>query len=534
MKDKNPAFGNKGQSLPVVLIIAGAMAILATTMVTLFRQEVKTMVRSNCMLQKQELASIALEHAIYKIQQEDNWFTIPDCCPKFYAYSNKFTSSLGDYWIHLANGNLFLKDLANPFSRQAQQEYKTIGIKIKVKPDDLQCTASYFAVVERKTLGGPLVSAGKIDLPCTDAKVDDSNFYWGDIFSANTNTGYCRIPKVSTSKGAPRQPWLPKVYSAADIYTAVGFTGGRTGSYIFASSYEDMSPTANSHPYSAYATAPEIDFDYYRGLARDNGAYYGPANIPGIGANKFYIADGRHNTYNVVQAEAVTIMAKLRNVSSVLFIDTTDGLPLRENPCNSYSKCVTVTPNMATDKTLRFYVDNNNQYFTNGRIFVMGPLMLIGDVPSNIANTAGYSWSYGGNTSTAGADEVWNVKCPDNYYFPQANGNDGDHYYRNSVDERQSRLYNVKHSGLIYTAGELRIGGPRVGSTNVSNICIYGTILLGELGVLKMDTVNDNPLLFVYYNKDVNVFGMQGSTVALVSFSELSFLIPTPDASPYY
>ncbi|HRU38920.1 MAG TPA: hypothetical protein P5511_03510, partial [Candidatus Goldiibacteriota bacterium] len=70
--------------------------------------------------------------------------------------------------------------------------------------------------------------------------------------------------------------------------------------------------------------------------------------------------------------------------------------------------------------------------------------------------------------------------------------------------------------------------GPRSGSTAVSNICIYGSILLGEFGSLSMDTTNDNPLLFVYYNQNLNVFGLQGSALSLVTFSEISFLVPTP------
>ncbi|HRU38376.1 MAG TPA: hypothetical protein P5511_00765, partial [Candidatus Goldiibacteriota bacterium] len=275
---------SKGQTLPIVLILAGVMAILTSTMVSLFRYEVKNMVKGTCMLQKQELASLALEHAIFKLQQGNNWYSLP--VENFYAYQHEFNSSLGNYAIHLADGNLFMTDLSNPASRQAKMEYKTIGIKVKTA--NTGCTGSFYAVVQRRPLGGPLVSKGKINMPCIDSKLDDSNFYWGDIFSANTNTGHCRLPSVKVGKGNPRQQWLPKVYSATDIYTSVGYqSGGRSGSYLYASTYEDMSPTAHCHPYSQYATAPDIDYDYFRMLAKQNNAYYGPMNIPGIGPNPY-------------------------------------------------------------------------------------------------------------------------------------------------------------------------------------------------------------------------------------------------------
>ena len=519
--------GNSGQTFPAVMIVAGVLAILSTTLLFVFQTETKNMVKVGCMQQKQELASLALEHAIFKLQQGSNWDSLP--LTNFNGYDKEFSSSLGKYSLHVADGNLFMTTLTNPTTRQAKKEYKTIGIKVKSKI--LNCTGMYYAVVQRKVLGGPLVSKGKIDLPCTDAKLEDSNFFWGDIFSANTNTGHCRIASIDVARGAARQQWLPKVYAKSDIYTVLGYTGGRTGSYIFGYTYDDMSPTAHSHPYSEYATAPDIDFDYFRMMAKQNDAYYGPPNVPGIGPNPFYINDGKHDISFVTQANAVTIMAKLRSPASVLFIDTTDGLPVRwsPSPTNTYAGSVSVTANLATDKTLRFYVNHTNQYMTNGLCFVMGPLMLIGNEPASIANTYGYTWGYK-FTSGNDADNVFDVKCPDNYYFPQQN--DGYHYIRNTTDETQSRLYNVKHSGLLFVDGELRIGGPRSGSTTYSNICIYGTILLGEKGVLKVDTTNDNPLLYVYYNRNLNVFGLQGSSVALVSFNSISYLVPTP--APVY
>jgi|DewCreStandDraft_4_1066084.scaffolds.fasta_scaffold02906_16 hypothetical protein len=512
---------HKAQSFPFVMVLAAVLSLFGAALLNIFSIETKHLVKTSCIIQKQDLASLALEHAILKLQQGTNWYNVSSLT-NFRGYSKEFESPLGKYAIHISDGNLFLTDLNDPTSRQAKDEYKTIGIKVKTKI--LDCTGAFYAVVQRKMLGGPLISKGRIDLPCTDAKINDSNFYWGDIFSANTNNGYCRIPRIEVAKGSPTQYWLPKVYSAADIYTSVGYTGGRFGpNYYFASTYDDMSPTAHCHPFSQYATAPDVDFDYFKGLAKENKAYYGPANIPGVGPNPYY--NPAQDISLVSQANVVTIMAKLKSPSSVLFIDTTDGLPVRYSPCNTYSGSVSVTANLSTDKTLRFYVDNNNQYMTYGQLFIMGPLMLIGHSPSNISNTYGYTWGYGFYSGND-CDDVGNVRHPDNYYYPQTS--DSIHYVRNLVDDSQSRLVNTKHAGLLYVNGELRIGGPRVGTSTYSNICIYGTILLGEKGHLKMDTTNDNPYLYVYYDKNINLFGFQGVSVELVSFGEITYLIPTP------
>lgn len=524
----------KGQSLPVILVLASLLGILATALLNLLVYESKFMVKSSCITQKQELATLALEHVMYKLQQEDLWTNPP---ATFYGYTHEFTSDLGNYAVHVTPGNLFFTTLTDPSTRQAKTEFKTIGIKVKTST--LNCTGAYYAVIQRMSFGGPLVSKGKIALPCTTAKADDPNFYWGDIFSANTNTGYCRIPLVNVTKQVAgyRAQWLPKVYSNNDIFTTVGYGTGRTGTYIFATTYDDMSPTAHCHPYSEFAQAPEVDYDSYRMQAKLQGSYYGPPTIPGIGANPYYINDGLHDvvtagtmTNDVTQANVVNIMGKLRNIASVLFIDTTDGLPVRTTPCNTYAGSVNITANYATDKALRFYVSDTNQYMTAGTLVVQGPLMLIGDRPDKIAAPGGFIWGYGFGSGTT-ADDIWNVKHPDNNYYPQ--NNDGAHYVRNFADDSLSRLENVKHYGTIYMGGELRIGGPRTAGAPVSNVCIYGAIYLDPLGKLSMEgetaTTYDNSLLYVYYNRDFNSFGMQGGSVEVVSFSEFTFLIPTPN-----
>jgi len=530
---KIPGLGESstGQSFPMVIIVAGVLSILSSAMLSMMIYSNKAMVRVDCMNKKTEIASIALEHAMYKLQDDNNWSMLPlQSGGKYDRYLHEFKTDAGSYAMHIAMGNLFMTNLADPSSRQAQSEYRTIGIKVKTTRT--ACTGNYYAVIQKKSLGGPLVSAGKIDLPCTDAYVDNSYFFWGDIYSSNTNTGYCRIPLVRVARGITgmREQWLPKVHSKSDIYTAVGYTSGRAGGYYFASTYDDMSPTAHAHPYSQYAIFPDIDLEYYKKRAKELNAYYGPANIPGVGANKYFINDGLHDNYtgggvvnDVTNANSVTIMAKLRSPSAVLFIDTTDGLPLRRSPCNSYTGTLTAT----ASSTIKFYVNNTNQYLTNGLAFIQGPLQIIGDNPSAIANTGGYAWTHGFATGS-NADDISNVDPPDNFYFPQ--GNDGYHY---SLTNRV--IGNVKHSGILYTGGELKIGGPRSGSGLIfnSNVCIYGSIFIGELGSLTLDTVNDNPTLFVYYNRGLNLFGIQGQSVDVVSFNEITFIMPTPGPYPY-
>lgn len=538
--------GNTGQSLPMVMLTGAVLAIFSAAMLSLFQMSTKFMVKQNCIMMKQELAAVAIEQVIYKLQEESNWEDL-DQLPFYKNYSHEFTTPLGTFRTKVVKGNLFSDNKydAEP-ARQGADEFRTIGIRLKTSPTG--CIGNYYAVVEKMKFGGPLVSKGFINLPCTDAKINDPNFYWGDIFSGNTVNGTCRIPFVPVAKGTTgdHEDWMPKVYSAADIYTSVGYSGGgRTGSYQFATTYDDMSPTAHCHPYSQFAAVPEIDLQSYKDLATSQGNYYGPAvkQLPGGGStgNPNFIADGKHDNYTgggvvsdvlgpdaaTVTTNAVKLMYSLRTPSSVLFIDTTDCLPVRPGyPSNTYSGCVTITAN-----TLKFYVNNTNQYMTNGMIFIQGALQLIGDNPSNTANgTANRTWGYGFATGND-IDRVANVWCPKNKYYPQ--NDDGVHYDMNAIDQTQSYLTNVKHNGLIYAGGELRIGGPRVGSTNVSNVCIYGSIYLGERGILSMETASDTPKLYVYFNKDLNFFSMQTNSIQLVSFSEISFLVPWPTPGAY-
>jgi hypothetical protein len=163
---------------------------------------------------------------------------------------------------------------------------------------------------------------------------------------------------------------------------------------------------------------------------------------------------------------------------------------------------------------------------TSGMLFIQGPLVLTGDTPSNITQTAGYTWGYG-YAAGANSDRVANVQYNKTYYYPQ--GNDSLHYTRNLADDTQSYLSHVKHYGLIYTGGELRIGGAPAPTGSTSNICIYGSIYIGPQGILSMEktTTNDNPKLYVYFNTNLNFFSMQTNSLQVVSFSEISFLVPT-------
>jgi hypothetical protein len=538
----------------MVMLLGAILAIFSAALLTLFQINTKFMVKENCMLMKQELANLALDQTLFKLQQNSYWSIIadksatrPPDLAKYIDYSNPFTTSLGEFKVHVVAGNLFKDSLSDPNSpRQGVGEFCTIGIKVKTSPTN--CVASYYAVVQLMKFGGPLVSKGFINLPCTDAKINDSNFFWGDIYSGNTMTGYFRIPYVpvanSATNGGKHEEWLPKVFSAADIYTAVGYqSSGRTGSYQYASTYDDMSPTANCHPYSQFANVPEIDLQSYKDMATKQGNYYGPQYIqlPGGGntLNSNYINDGKHDNYtggsvtnDVTNANILKIMHSLNSPSSVVFIDTTDGLPARwttSTTCNTYSGSLTVTAN---DNSLKFYVSSSNQYMTSGMLFIQGPLVLAGNTPSNITYTAGYAWGYGYGVS-ATADNVANVLANATYYYPQ--GNDSLHYTRNLANDSLSFLSHVKHYGLIYAGGELQIGGgteknssgQTINTTN-SNICIYGSIYLGPLGELSMDTINDaNTKLYVYYNTNLNFFSMQTNSLQVVSFSEISFLVPT-------
>ena len=490
--------------------------------------------------------------------------------------------------------------------RQGDSEFRTIGVKVKVEKTDME--HAYYGVVKRVGFGGPLISKGKIDLPCNDAAITASryNFYWGDIYSASTHDGYCRIPYIPVGIGASApQPWGPSVYARASIYTALGKSGS---SYIFGETYDDMSPTAKTHPYSSFAKAPSLALDMYKKLAKDNGAYYGPQFIGGSGdANPFYINDGSHDLADLVPH---VFPQKLSMTTNVMFIDTTDGLPMRipgnsSTPTNTY--CGTT---FVSTTTLAIYQNDAQQFYTVGSLLVVGPLVLKGDDP--------------GPEAPSGAGQVdplipyWPSKIglwpPDNYYYPQTS--DGGHFSVGGSGKQahNNRLDNIKHAGFLYCAAELRIGGPRCasgcicdddltpkpsrlasenlkekifiqgltsfgskniyaasgpkpkdtdtpvpgttpvstptpagtptmnpscsvqikncsggsGSLPLSDICIYGTIFLDENASLTIDTVKDCPELYVYYNPDANAFASMGNNVIVLSFSELSFLVPTP------
>jgi len=456
-------------------------------------------------VQKQEIASLALEQCIYKLEQNNNWYTFASTLPAYQNYSTQFTTSLGTYEIHIAQGNLFYTVLSDPTQpRQDINGSRTIGIKVMTTIT--ACVGDFYAVIQKTGLGGPLISKGMIDT-CYDTNgsdADPAEFFWGDIYSANTTDAYCRIRQIQVAGGNVvngHQPWMPQVYAMGSIYTAVSYNSGRTGStLVFGQTYDDMSPTAHAHPYSSLAAAPDIDFDYFRNYAKAHNTYFGPVGWP---------------MSKITQANAVTITSMANSAGSVLFIDTTDGLPVRTSPCNTYCGTTYTSAN-----TIAFYTNSTNQYLTYGTVIVMGPLRLIGDNPS-----AGSTYHYATFTpsSQSNYSTVYNVPTPTNFYLPQSS--DGLHFTTGTP----GYLSNVKHCGLLYTNGDLTIGGVRSGaSTNNSNVCIYGTVYLGENSRLWLDTVNDTPSLYVYYNSNSNLFGVTGSSVQILSFSEFTFLIPTP------
>jgi hypothetical protein len=301
---------------------------------------------------------------------------------------------------------------------------------------------------------------------------------------------------------------MPRVYSKSDIYTAISYNNGRAGStLIFGYTYDDMSPTAHSHPFTSNVNAPDIDFDFYRNQAKKNDTYYCAS------CSVTHVA----GCWPYSSLTPANISAALQNDNSVLFVDTTDGLPLRVSPCNAY--CLTVTA--SNKSTIAMYADANHQYETRGTAIIMGPLILEGDTPAN-GMTKNYFSTPG---TTTPYDTAFNIPPPGNYYSPQAT--DGNHYVFNSTTPSLSNLTKVKHYGLIYTGGELHIGTTITAQSLTTNICIYGTVYLGDNSALTMDTANA-ATLYVYYNPNQNLFGDTGESVEVLSFNELSFLVPTP------
>jgi hypothetical protein len=440
---KSTLASRRGQILPGVIITGAVLAIFGYSMLRLFQNESKLMVKSMDIMRKQELASTALEHARYKIQTGSFWYQLP---LKGFIYDKEYdVPGLGTYALYIAEGNLFL----NSTVRQGETSYRTIGIKVKVKPS--KDTRQFYAVVKRVGYGGPLISKGKINLPCTQDAITNNryNFLWGDVYSANPADDACHIPVIPVGRGSSSpQNWGASVYAAGNIYTAVGKNGSN---YVFGYTYDDMSPTARSHPYSSFARAPDLTLNTYKALAKEQGNYYGPPQIGGAGANPYYI-DEYHTLSEVTAAK---IGAALKDTDKVFFIDTTDGLPVRvpgnsSTPTNTY--CGTT---YTTTDTLGLYSNCAYQYYAVGSLLVMGPFVLKGDNPETPE-------THCGNLSNSNKDPFasgWPCKyvtAPDNYYYPQAS--DSKHY---TASNQANKLENIKLAGFLYVDGELTIGGPR-------------------------------------------------------------------------
>jgi len=529
----------EAQILPIVLILGAILSLMASTLVVLFRHETRQLIKHTCVTDKAELASIALEHVLYKLQHGANWDTIP--LEGFNGYDKEYTCPIGKYAIHISKGNYFQGDLST--TKQGQIYYRTLGIKVKSNSGN--CTGAFSAVIKRVSFGGPIVSKGKIDFPCTSGNLEEFESYWGDIYCGNTNTGYCRIPKVPIGNGNHHpQDWKPQVYSKADIYT-LQYATGRSDVY-FGSTYTDMSPTAHCHPFSPYADVPEIDLDYFKDRAKINDAYYGPQYIGGTGqTNPYYIGTNRE-TYPSNDVVALdgdgqntlidTLFGHMTTIDppSVLFIDTTDALPLRPNgaACNSYAvtsggvRHIDVQSNDGTDGTLRWYKNEDEEKYSRGFLFVQGPLMIVGNDPD----------SDGDSSPDFGDAASVQTGVPDNYYFPRREDNEAFNY--DSGTPANSYLGNVKHNGFIYVGGELQLGGhgatdDRGTWTNgsvTSYIVIYGSVYIGPYGSITTwspGLLTDNEV-HIYYNPAINIFGFTGNSVTVLTFNEISFLIPTP------
>ena len=439
----------KGQTLPLVIIIAAFLSIFATALLFLFQQENKFLVKHIVIMKKQILASIALEHAKHKLLQGTNWYNIPI---SGFKYDKEYTvEGVGKYTIYILKGNLFLNDLTDESSREGQDEYRTIGIKVKeTNTNDIH---QYYAVVKKFGLGGPLISKGEIDLPCTDDAANNEyyNAYWGDIFSGNPEDGKVKIPVIGETKGdSYHQEWLPHVYAKGNIYTAINARlSGRSVDFDFGYTYNDMSPNSHCHPYSEYANVPDIDLETFKKLAHDNDAYYGPQFINGS-PNPYYINDGNHDLSDL---DVNAVVNHLSSRADVLFVDTTNGLPVYSGtPSNTYCGTVNVS-----SSTLKIYTNDSNQFYTRGTFIILGPLVLLGDDPD--AGMSSFSGWHGYNPDDTNSD-VTNVQPPNNYYYPQ---DDANHYDYNPGNPKNCKLTKVKHAGILYVDGELKIGGTRTG-----------------------------------------------------------------------
>ncbi len=576
-KKQKKSDGTEGQTLPGVIIMAGSMSILAMALLFMFRQSNQNMVTAISSLEKEELAGVALEHAMAKLQTGSNWDLAPvegdtEGLEGFFKYDREYyVPGKGYYTLYILKGNLFKTgDTDHP--RQGEKDYRTIGIKVKTKNTGKK--GRYVAVVQRRNFGGPLISKGKINLPTPSTTDQDDMahflFFWGDIFSAKNEHNACRMPVVPTGAGEYEpQDWMPHVYAANDIYTSYGTDAD--DEYIYDYTYKNMSPTTHCHPFSPYAKAPEIDFNYYKMLAKRNNAYYGPETMPdlenGGGKPNPYYIDSDHrldDTDNDVvkidgsgqNTQIDTIMGHLDSMDppAVLFIDTTDALPLRESPCNSYAWQGSTPPHLdvqddgGEDGTLRWYKEQGDQKYAHGFLFVMGPLLLVGHDPDNTKSliaglpTNESKDNIAPDPTNPMANASVRTGIPDNYYYPRREKSgetfDDERYFNRQSNTFNSYCVDIKHAGLIYVGGELQIGGLgwRCGACGscenkdigYNDIGIYGTIYIGEHGELSA-WKNDATALCVYYNPSFNLFGFTGHTISVMTLTEISFLVPDPD-----
>ena len=515
------------QMLATLLIMTAILGIFASALLYMFQRSQKVMVLSMEITSKNELVYTALEHAVYKLQKSSFWYNTP--CAGF-MYDKEYAVPGGSYTLNIQNGNLFLTNKSDYTTKQAQSDFRTIGIKAKLNSGSVK---QFVAVVKKSSFGGPLLSKGTINLPCdnsnsfwedaTNDYVSSYNFYWGDIFSVSTDDADCKIPVCSVGDGTTTpQPWLPEIYAGGAIWTALYNNSSSSLDIVYGYTYDDMSPTAHAHPYSEYSKVPEIDFDYYRMLAKRNASYYGPTMVAGV-VNP-YSVDYTSNYLLSVLTKSNTkskIVDKLTSPNSVVFVDTADGLTIypkvvgSRTVYNTYTGTITCTASMP--QSIAIYSNDSNRRATRGSLIVMGPIQFIGDDP-DAGESAGYS-------------KITGVGKPDNFYFPQDDFIQGSnqHYWYDSSNLTNCYIDKVKHRGLIYAGGELKLGGARSPSNSTaSRIYMYGTLYIGEYGSLTVDTVNDDPTFYIFFDRSQNLFGFTGDKIDIVLLSELTYLIQTP------
>ena len=152
---------NNGQTLVTVMILAAALSIMSVSLMFLFQYNQKFLVRASCIQQKQELASLALEQCIYKLEQSNNWYTF--CAstlsmPNYLNYSNNHHKPRHISVTHSSRQPFSDRNSDPAPPRQDLNNSRTIGIRVTTATTS--CSGDFYAVIQKVGLGGPLYQKG--------------------------------------------------------------------------------------------------------------------------------------------------------------------------------------------------------------------------------------------------------------------------------------------------------------------------------------------------------------------------------------